>query len=651
MADDDARPATTLFEALAESAPDAIVTIDAGSIILSANRAVERLFGHQAESLVGQPLTVLMPEPLRARHRQGFARYLASGTKNIPWTGVHLTGLTRDGREIPVEISFGEFVAADGRRVYSGFIRDISDRVAQQRALQQALDDLRFQAHVLASVEQAIISTDARGVVLAWNEHAERLYGWRASEAIGRRLDEMVPAAGDSHALERATRRLRRGEKVHYEQEVRRRDGQAIWISVHAAPIRDENGRVERIVGTSSDITERRRLEAQFLQAQKMDAVGQLAGGVAHDFNNLLTVIKAHAEFLAAALPPDSEPAADVAEITKATSRAAALTRQLLAFSRQQRMEQKPVDVNRVVGDLEKMLRRVIGVHIGVTLERGLDVPVVLVDPGQLEQAIVNLVVNARDAMPSGGALRITTSRVVARGDEPERHTGTYAAISVADNGHGMTPEVQARVFEPFFTTKSAEKGTGLGLATVYGIVKQSRGFIDVRSAPGKGATFTMHLPETQQTVHAPPPEGVGVVSAGSGTVLLVEDQPEVRRLAARILSGAGYAVVEACDGAEAQALLERDGASFDVVVSDAVMPRLSGPDLMRAVRGRWPRLPFVIMSGYTEDVAGGKVGGATGGAEGAGSDENAIFVQKPFSQDRLLAAVREALGGPASGS
>jgi two-component system cell cycle sensor histidine kinase/response regulator CckA len=637
MADEAALAAQSIFEALAESAPDAIVTIDADSTIISANSAVTRVFGYAPAQLVGQPLTILMPERLRARHQAGLAQYLASGTKHIPWTGVQLPGLRKDGREIPVEISFGEFIDPHGRRVFSGFIRDNSTQVAQQAAIERALADAQLQEQLLASVEQAVVSTDVAGRVLTWNEHAESLYGWSADDAIGHMLTDLLPGEKPEE-MKANMERLRRGERVSYERQVRRRDGELIWIAAIAAPIRDAEGRVTRIVGTSSDISERRRLQAQFLQAQKMDAIGRLAGGVAHDFNNLLTIISAHAEFLNARVEPGSEAHADVREIAKATQRAAVLVRQLLAFSRQQLLEQIPVQVNPIITNLQAMLSRVIGQHITLSVELGDDVPVVLADPGQLEQVVLNLVVNARDAMPDGGTIRIASRRMVVP-PVPQPHdevlpAGSYAAISVTDDGCGMSPGVRSRIFEPFFTTKEPGKGTGLGLATVYGIVKQSLGFIDVRTAPGKGTTFTIYLPATDRTAYKSPPSGSAVVAPGSETILLVEDQEEVRRLTGRILRANGYNVIEAGDGMDALAILEAKARAVSLVLTDAIMPRMNGPALMRAARGRWPNLPFVIMSGFTADAV----------IPDDATDANSTFVQKPFASVRLLAAIREAI-------
>lgn len=504
MADDVATPTASLFEALAESAPDAIVTIDANSTILSANAAVLRIFDYGPDELIGQRLTVLIPEHLRERHELGMRRYLRTGEKRIPWTGVRLEGLKRSGEQVPIEISFGEFVNASGQRIFSGFIRDVSERVRQQQALDSALADLRLQTQLLGAVEQAVISTAPDGTVLTWNHHAERLYGYPARQAVGRNLGDLLDPMREFKEADPPIRRLRAGERTSYQRKVRRGDGTTIWVSVVAAPMFDEQGNVTRMVGTSVDITERHQLEEQLRQAQKMDAVGRLAGGVAHDFNNLLTVILANAELAATAVPAGSEVAADIAEITRAATRGAALSRQLLVFSRHDTSVARPVDLNVVVAELATMLRRLIGADIEMRLELGSDVPTIAHDVGQLEQVITNLVVNARDAMPAGGSLTIATRRLQL--DAPRSAAagqavpGTYAGVVVRDVGHGMSESTRKRIFEPFFSTKAPGKGTGLGLATVYGIVTKSNGFIEVRSTIEVGSEFAVYFPTGAET-------------------------------------------------------------------------------------------------------------------------------------------------------
>jgi PAS domain S-box-containing protein len=402
---------------------------------------------------------------------------------------------------------------------------------------------------------------------------------------------------------------------------------------------------VHAIVINSYDLTDQVALQAQLLQAQKMEAIGQLAGGVAHDFNNLLTVVSSYSAILLTDLPGDSPARDDVQEIATAADRAAALTRQLLAFSRQQVLQPQVFDLNVVVEGMRRMLGRVVreDVRLQTVLEPSLGA--VHADPRQLEQVIVNLAVNARDAMPNGGTLTIETCNVDLDEEETRLHAGMkpgpYVTLSVSDTGLGMDAETQARIFEPFFTTKGPGEGTGLGLATVYGIVQQSGGHVWVYSEPGLGSTFKIYLPVSALSTPArslrdSPP----AVTRGSETVLLVEDEASVRAVARRILERAGYSVVEAKSSSEAVKLFSDHRASIDLLLTDMVMPEMSGRELAERLRAESPSLRAVFMSGYTED--------AVLRQGGAGHGSNALFIQKPFTTRALTEKLREALDGVA---
>lgn len=392
------------------------------------------------------------------------------------------------------------------------------------------------------------------------------------------------------------------------------------------------------MVGTSVDVTERKRLEQQLRQSQKMDAVGRLAAGVAHDFNNLLTVINGHAEFLSHSLPAEGDSRVDIDQISKAAKSAAALTKQLLAFSRQQVMEKRIFDPNGLLRDLEQLLARVVGDEISTRLTLDPRAPLILADTAQLEQALINLVVNARDAMPDGGSILLSTRPVRVGAAEAARHSeaqpGDYVAIAVSDTGHGIAPEHIASVFEPFFTTRSSGRGAGLGLATVYGIAQQSGGFVDVTSEPGKGSSFTLYLPTAPAGDSPGSAAGLGLSRPGDEVILLVEDQDDVRAVARRMLLTHGYRVIEAHNGAEALSLLNEAGTGVDLVLTDAVMPQMNGADLVRAMRVKWPGTPAVMISGYTDQQLG------TYGMK----ELNLPFVSKPFRADDLLRALRKAL-------
>ncbi|HLQ59905.1 MAG TPA: ATP-binding protein, partial [Gemmatimonadales bacterium] len=397
-----------------------------------------------------------------------------------------------------------------------------------------------------------------------------------------------------------------------------------------------------RVWGTQRDVTEQRHLEEQFRQSQKMEAVGQLAGGIAHDFNNLLTAILGNTQLLLRDLPPGDAKRGDVEEIRKASERAASLTRQLLAYSRRQMLQPKVLDLNVVVAEMDKMLRRLIGEHIALVAALQSDLGHVRADPNQIEQVIVNLAVNARDAMPDGGKLTIETANVDLDETFAQAHLGSvpgaYAMLAVTDTGHGMDVNVRAHLFEPFFTTKEVGKGTGLGLATVYGIVKQSGGYISVYSERGRGSTFKIYLPRiaTPSATPAAPPR-VGA-ARGSETVLVVEDELAVLTLSRRALEAQGYVVLAASDAAAALRVVERHGGTIHLLLTDVVMPGMSGRDLADRLTAQRPGIRVLYMSGYPGDAV------VQHGTLPSGS----AFLQKPFSPDGLARKVRDVLDATA---
>jgi PAS domain S-box-containing protein len=417
-----------------------------------------------------------------------------------------------------------------------------------------------------------------------------------------------------------------------------RRDGGFVWARVNISIHRGAVGQPLHFILVIEDITERRTLEAQFRQANKMDAIGRLASGVAHDFNNLLTVIVGFAEFVAADVDPSSQHGKDLGEIIKAAGRATGLTKQLLAFSRQQVLHAKPLDVNALITEMTGMFSRLIGEHITVSLALAPNLPLALADRGQVEQVVMNLVVNARDAMPDGGSVIIETTDVDLENSSFHHEAvmqGRYVMIAITDTGCGMSPETRRRLFEPFFTTKEPGKGTGLGLSTIYGIVKQSKGYVWVYSELGRGTTFKVYLPHAGG-VAVPAPYGgpAGLVARATETVLLVEDEAGVRMLSKRILDAAGYRVIEAENGDEAERLFARHGDAIDLVITDVIMPGCGGPELLGRLEAKGRPVRVLYMSGYTEQSAAHKVG--------IGRD--LPFVQKPFTAAEFTRHVRDAL-------
>jgi PAS domain S-box-containing protein len=511
-----------------------------------------------------------------------------------------------------------------------------AELAATNAALEQRVVDRTAELQSLIDVApQAIVAIDTAWTVVRWNLAAEKLFGWSAAEVIGKPLP-FVDAAAPGAPLDADIARTAEERGAPVEVMRRRKDGSLVSVLLAAAPLRDREERAVGYIGILSDITERKRLENQLRQSQKMEAMGRLAGGIAHDFNNILTIITACTELLmSAAKEGDDRSLLD--HIAGASARAGALTRQLLTFTRQQVVQAKPIDVGTVIGTLEPMLRRVLPANIRLTakLPRGLGD--VLADESQLEQVVMNLVMNASDAMPAGGTLDMELSRVMVdagRGADLGLEAGSYDQLIVRDSGVGIDEKAIGRIFDPFFTTKEIGKGTGLGLATVYGIVTALGGVIHVRSRPGDGTTFTIHLPFCEVAALGEPRSGPSAIQPptvlSSRMVLLVEDERLVRQVVRRSLEQAGYTVVEAADGEQALVLVAQHGDALDVVVTDMMMPGMSGRAFTEMLRVSHPQLGVVCISGYTEsEVSGGPM-----------LDENHVFLQKPFSNKQLLAAV-----------
>jgi PAS domain S-box-containing protein len=470
---------------------------------------------------------------------------------------------------------------------------------------------------------------------LAVNEAAVRRYGHSREEFLGMSLLDIRPEEEGDRLLE-VLAQYRGGTARAMGLRHRSRDGRLIDVELTFDDI-DFEGRPARLA-VVEDVTERRRLEEQLRQAQKMEAVGQLAGGIAHDFNNLLTAIVGYATLLNRALPADTDAREDVQEIIGAARRAGNLTHQLLAFSRKQVLRPTVLDVNVVVRDMERILQRVIGEHITLLTSLEPDLAWVKADASQLEQVIMNLAVNARDAMPAGGRITIETANVPLDAElaqaHPEAVAGMHVLVAVGDTGQGMTADVLAHLFEPFFTTKEVGKGTGLGLATVYGIVRQSGGFIAVDSQPDCGSRFRLYFPCAETAAPAATDALPEPATAGTGTVLLVEDEPGVRHLARDVLSRYGYRVIEAADGGEALRLAEGHAGTIDLLLTDVVMPGMSGAELAQRFRELRPGVRVLYASGYADEAVV---------SHGARHD-GVPFLQKPFEPDDLVRRVREVL-------
>jgi len=498
-----------------------------------------------------------------------------------------------------------------------------------------AMDPQQWLTAVVEHAELAILSKRLDGRILTWNAAAEAMYGYTADEVVGRYVSVLMPEdrAGE---MESILARLSAGERIHhFETRRRRKDGRLLDVSLSISPVRDDDGVIVGAATIARDITHLKRLEQQLRQAQKMDAIGRLSGGVAHDFNNLLTGIIGYA-MLAMDRPGGTAVRDELEEIVKAGERAAELTRQLLAFSRQQPVEVKVVSLNDAIASIERMLQRLVGEDVELTCRLAPDLCPILADVTQLHQILLNLTANARDAMPEGGTLTIETANVELDEQYAGAHTGvragTHALLTVTDSGVGIDAADREHVFEPFFTTKPPGSGTGLGLATVFGIVEQNHGHVWAYSEPGHGACFKVYLPAAEGPVAAQraAAEGAAESPPVEAAILVVEDEGLVRLLATEVLGGAGYEVVAASNGAAALELAAERPEGFDLVVTDIVMPGMRGTEVVE----RLGHPPALYMSGYTGETSMQR------GLVGAGEP----FLSKPFTPQSLLAAVRRVL-------
>ena len=523
-----------------------------------------------------------------------------------------------------------------------GTVQDVTER-------HFAEEDRARLAAIVESSEDAILSTTLGGAITSWNRGAERLYGYSAAEVMGTRVPALVPSGSAEEEQARILESVAQGEPVHAVETRRcRKDGSLVEVALTISPLRDRDGAVIGASAIARDLTERRateaallRTEEQFRQAQKMEAVGRLAGGVAHDFNNLLSVILGYALLALEDLKRDDPLYADIDEIRISAERATALTRQLLAFSRQQILQPRVVDLSQIVMGMKSMLSRLIGEDVELSTSAAPKLGRVLADPGQLEQVVMNLAVNARDAMPDGGKLTIELTNVqfdatpasAALGAVP----GDYVMLAVSDTGTGMDAKTRARIFDPFFTTKEQGRGTGLGLSTVLGIVQQSGGNIGVYSELGAGTTFKVYLPRTDRIIEVALRSEPPGTLRGTETVLLVEDEEQVRLVASAILSRNGYKVLEASNGEEALLFLKDSSVEIDLLLTDVVMPHMSGRKLAEQVARLRPDLKLLFASGYTDDAI----------VRHGVLDAGVAFLQKPFTPHALLSKLREVLEAP----
>jgi len=615
------------YRTLFDYAPDGILIADAESYYLDANPAMCSMLGYRDKELIGLHASDIVSPPELPHIAEALESITAKRDYHREWIFRR-----RDGSTFLADVIATEM--PDGRLL--GMVRDVTERNLANEAVRTAEERMRF---ALESTEVGIWSADYRTGVVEWSPILERQYGLAAGTFAGT-FDAFLAAV---HADDRLNVRrvlddaARSGQDFSMQHRVVRPGGDVRWVNGVGRVYLDANGEPLRATGISIDVTDRRQLEAQFQQAQKMEAIGRLAGGVAHDFNNLLTVILGNCELAGAGLV-DSRTLRHLIGIETAAHQAAGLTRQLLAFSRKQLIEPTLVDLNAVVGDLRKMLGRLIGEDIRVVVDLPDGLGLVVADRNQIEQVVMNLAVNARDAMPRGGTLTIQTANVELDAQYAASHFGAepgpHVVLTCSDTGTGMSAEVQARLFEPFFTTKEMGKGTGLGLATVHGIVARSGGSIGVYSELGRGSTFKVYFPRAGDVPVVAAPVVTEVTAAGGGeTVLVVEDADLLRSVAKELLQRAGYTVLTA-ENAVAAATVFDHHPEIAVLLTDVVMPGASGPELTEQLIARRPELKVIFMSGYTEEAI------VHHGVSTAGH----AFLHKPFTSETLSRAVRNAL-------
>ncbi|HEU0070309.1 MAG TPA: PAS domain S-box protein [Alphaproteobacteria bacterium] len=628
------------LDAVLDTVVDGIILIDARGNVLSFNPACEKLFGYAAAEVIGQNVKMLMPEPFRAEHDGYLDNYRRTGERKIIGIGREVTGRRKDGSTFPMDLSVGE-ARHNGETIFVGVIRDLTERKNYERAILDSAMRLRA---VLDTAVDGVILIDARGNISMFNPACEKLFGYAADEVAGQNVKMLMPEPYQSEHDGYLANYRNTGERkiigIGREVTGRRKDGSTfpMDLSVGECKIAGHSS----FVGVVRDLTDRKKAEAQLVQAQKMEAVGQLSGGIAHDFNNLLTVILGNAEVLAESLKARPDLEALINSIMLAAERGGELTQRLLAFSRRQTLQPTNIDCSRLVQRMQQLLRRTLRENIAIRIEVEEGLWAAFADPGQLESAILNLSLNAQDAMPSGGSLTIATQNI--RLDDgyqalnPEVPPGRYILIAVTDTGTGMPPEVKARVFEPFFTTKEVGKGSGLGLSMVYGFVKQSNGHVSIYSEPGLGTTIRLYLPAPSGAEKGDelPPESGATSLAGSETILVVEDDPFVRAYAVSSLRALGYTVVMAADGREALEQLATS-AALDLLFTDVVMPNgINGWELAHEARNLRPALKVLLTSGYALETL-----------EAHGHLHPGLAVlNKPYRRTLLAKRIREVLDG-----
>jgi two-component system, cell cycle sensor histidine kinase and response regulator CckA len=615
----------TLFESIA----DPLFVYDRETLAyLAVNDAAVADYGYSRDELLSMTIKDIRP----AEDVPALLDTIAQSGTGLEARGTW-RHVKKDGSVIEVEISTHDLDFA-GRPACVVQARDVTE-VRRNEA--KVAHTSRLLRSVVEGTSDAVFVKDRDGKYLLFNEAAARYVGKSVEEVLGKDDTELLGAEG-ARAVMASDRQVMETNESHTSEEPLSAAGAFRIFHAFRAPYRDERGNVVGVLGISRDITDRKRLEDELRQSQKMEAVGRLAGGVAHDFNNLLTVISGYSELMLARPDVSDQMRESIKAIGEAGKRATALTRQLLGFSRRTMLQPRVLDLNAVVVETGEMLRRLIGEDILFTTVPAPDLSRVKVDPGQLDQVLMNLAVNARDAMPNGGKLTIETANVLLSDDDAAFHfdctSGPHVMLAMSDTGCGMAPDVMARIFEPYFTTKEVGKGTGLGLAVVFGIVRQSDGCIHVYSEPGQGTTFKIYFPAVSERASGSSGSEPAIALGGAETILLVEDDAAVRKLALMSLEMHGYEVLSATDGEDALRIAKAHRGPIDLILTDVVMPNVGGRELARHLQLLFPGVKVLFMSGYADDAV----------VRHGLLEADISFIQKPYTPLGLAEKVRQVL-------
>ncbi|VVB90166.1 Methanogenesis regulatory histidine kinase FilI [uncultured archaeon] len=616
------------FRSVIQAANDAIISVDSDGNVISWNKRAETIFGYVEEEVLGKPLAILLSERHRGFLSKELKRFRSTGESKYNGKTLEFHGLRKDGSEFPIEVSVAIWKTEEGG-FFTGIVRDITER-------KKADEKIREQAALLDKAHDAIAVRDLEHCLIYWNKGAQRLYGWTEEEAIGKNANELLYKEESSNLIEAKSRVIENGEwKGELQQ--RTKDGKEVIVESRWSLVRDSEDKPRSILIINTDITEKKKLEAQLLRAQRMESIGTLAGGIAHDLNNLMTPIMLSLQMLKHKLT-DEQSQKLLTILENNSQRSADLIKQVLSFARGVEGERKPLQVTYIISEIEKVLKETFPRNIEIRTDLPKDLSTISGDATQLHQVMMNLCVNARDAMPDGGILRISARNFLVDGSyarmNTEANIGPYIIITVSDTGTGIPPEIIDRIFEPFFTTKEFGKGTGLGLSTSHAIVKSHGGFINVYSEVGKGTIFKIYLPAIKTEMQKAQEQKLDLSLGHGELVLIVEDEASIRDVTCSTLETCGYKVLTADDGAQAVALYAKDKDKINIVLMDMMMPVMDGHASIKAIHRINPGAKIIATSGLSEKDKLMKV---------TGTGINA-FLPKPYTAEQLLKTINEAM-------